>query len=60
MIIVMFSKDQKRFKRFTSLGPPRCSGDVGEDAYESLNDCQEKLHNLVCLSCMRLLILCTS
>lgn len=39
-------KDQKRFERFTHLGPPRFSGVIGEDAYEFLIDYLEKLLNL--------------
>lgn len=42
----MSFEDQKRFERFTHLGPPTFSGAVGEDAYEFLMDCREKLHNL--------------
>lgn len=32
--------------RFIRLGPPRFSGAPGEDAYEFLVSCQERLHNL--------------
>ncbi|PHT78051.1 hypothetical protein T459_16103 [Capsicum annuum] len=38
--IIMSSEDQKRFERFTYLGPPRFSGVMDEDAYEFLVDCQ--------------------
>ena len=43
---VMSFKDQKRFERFTHLGPPRFNGTVDENSYEFLIDLREKLHNL--------------
>lgn len=38
--------DQKRFKRFTNLGPHRFNGVVGQDACEFLMNFHEKLHNI--------------
>ena len=43
---MMSSDDQKRFGRFIHLAPSKFSGVIGENAYEFLIDCQEKLHNL--------------
>lgn len=46
MGIIMSSKAQKKFKRFTHLGIPKFSSVIGEDAYEFLIGYRDKLHNL--------------
>lgn len=38
--------DLKMFKSFIRLGASKFSGAIGEDTYEFLVDCQEKLHNV--------------
>lgn len=36
----MSSNDQKKFERFISLGPPKLSEAIGEDAYKFLIEYQ--------------------
>lgn len=36
--------DQKSFKRFICLAASKSNGAIGDDAYEILLDCQERLH----------------
>ncbi|KAF3615084.1 hypothetical protein FXO38_35315 [Capsicum annuum] len=43
---VISLEDQKRFERFTNLGPSRFSGVLVEYLYDFLIDYREKLHNL--------------
>ena len=42
----MSADEQKRFEQFMRLSPPKLIGAIGDDAYEFLIDCQERLHNL--------------
>lgn len=47
--IIMSFEDQKRFERFTHLGPPRFSDVVEKDAYEFLIDFGERFYNFILL-----------
>lgn len=42
----VLAKDQKMLGRFLTLALPRFSSIPGEDAYEFLIFCENKLHNL--------------